>query len=127
MPDKVRIDQWLWATRHLKSRSLATAAAKAGHVRINGEPVKPSSPVRIGDEIRLRINGQEKILLVTKLIIKRVGAPEASQCYTDNTPERVKVYMPNLFIRERGAGRPTKKERREMERLRGMDSNWGRL
>lgn len=127
MADKVRIDVWLWATRHLKSRSLATAAAKAGHVRINSEPVKPSTPVRVGDEVRLRLHGQEKILVVTKLIVKRVGAPEAVTCYTDNTPERVKVYMPNLFKRERGAGRPTKKERREMDRLRGLDSNWGHL
>lgn len=127
MTDKVRIDVWLWSTRQLKSRSLATGAAKAGHVRINKEPVKPSSPVRVGDEVRLRINGFDKILKVDKLIVKRVGAPEAQKCYTDLTPERPKVYMPNLFVRERGAGRPTKKERREMDRLRGLDANWGRM
>lgn len=126
MSEKVRVDVWLWATRQLKTRSLATATVKAGHVRINKEPVKPASPVKVGDEIRLRINGFDKILIVTGLIKKRTSAPIAQQNYEDITPERPKVYMPNLFYRERGAGRPTKKERREMDRLRGLDANWGR-
>ena len=126
MSDKVRIDAWLWATRQLKTRSLATAAAKAGHVRINGEPVKPATAVKIGDEVRLRINGFDKILIVTGLITKRTSAPMAQQNYEDRTPERPRVYMPDLFFRDKGTGRPTKKERREMDRLRGLDANWGR-
>ncbi|WP_054952949.1 RNA-binding S4 domain-containing protein [Flaviflexus massiliensis] len=124
--DSVRVDVWLWAVRQLKTRTLATTAAKAGHVRVNGETAKPSQKVKVGDEVRLRIEGQDRILEVTKLILKRTSAPLAQECYINHTPERPKVYLPPLFHRDRGAGRPTKKERREMDRLRGMDANWGR-
>lgn len=127
MSESVRVDVWLWAVRQLKTRTLATNAAKAGHVRVNGEPAKPSQKVKVGDEVRLRIEGQDRILEVTKLIFKRTSAPLAQECYINHTPERPKVYLPPQFIRERGAGRPTKKERREMDRLRGLEANWGRL
>ena len=83
--------------------------------------------MKVGDEVRLRIEGMDRILEVTKLIVKRTSAPIAQQCYINHTPERQRVYMPPLFKRERGAGRPTKKERRELDRLRGLEANWGRL
>lgn len=122
----VRIDQWLWAVRQTKTRSAATAACRAGHVRINDQPVKAATKVNVGDTVRYRVQGFDRILVVQKLIAKRVGAPIARECYLDLTPMRPKVYLP-VFRREPGTGRPTKKERRELDRLTGRDSNWGRL
>lgn len=121
--DKVRVDVWLWATRQLKTRSLATQAARAGHVRIEGLPVKAATPVRIGDEVRLRVQGFDRILRVKALPKKRLGAPLAVQCYDDLTPERP-TYFPPPAMRDRGTGRPTKKERRQLEALRGEE--WAR-
>ena len=110
---------WLWATRQLKSRSLATAAARAGHVRINGETAKAAAPVRVGDEVRLRVYGFDRILTVLALPRKRLGAPAAQKCYKDLSPERPR-YIP-IAVRDKGAGRPTKKERRQLEQLRGEE------
>ncbi len=118
-PAAVRVDSWLWAVRAFKTRSAATAACRAGHVRLNGNPVKASQTVVPGDTIRLRQPGFERILEVHVLIVKRVGAEAASKCYTDHTPARPPVPFLGLPQRDRGAGRPTKKDRREMERLRG--------
>lgn len=124
--DSARIDQWLWAVRQVKTRSAATAACRAGHVRINDEPVKAATKVKVGDTVRYRVQGWDRILKVRKLIVKRVGAPVARECYEDLTPERPRVYVP-VMRREQGTGRPTKKERRELDRLFGRDSNWGRM
>ena len=123
--ESVRIDVWLWSVRQCKTRSLATAECKAGHVRINGDPVKPASPVKVGDEVRYRVEGFDRILRVTKLLKKRVGAPVAATCYEDLTPVRPRVPMPPVMRREPGTGRPTKKERRELDRLLGYDPNFG--
>ena len=123
--ESVRIDVWLWSVRQCKTRSLATAECKAGHVRINGDPVKPASPVKVGDEVRYRMNSFDHILRVTKLLKKRVGAPVAATCYEDLTPVRPRVAMPPVMRREPGTGRPTKKERRELDRLLGYDPNFG--
>ncbi|MDN6486128.1 MAG: RNA-binding S4 domain-containing protein [Ancrocorticia sp.] len=122
--DSVRIDVWLWSVRQCKTRSLATAECKAGHVRINGEPIKPASPVKVGDEVRYRFEGFDRILRVTKLLKKRVGAPVAATCYEDLSPVRPRVAMPPVLRREPGTGRPTKKERRELARLLGYDPNF---
>ena len=121
----VRVDVWLWAVRQCKTRSLATNEVKAGHVRVNGEPVKPATKVKVGDEVRYRVAGFDRILLVKGLLTKRVGAKIAVECYTDLTPERPKVYVP-VARRDPGTGRPTKKERRELDRFFGRDANWGR-
>lgn len=126
MSESVRIDVWLWAVRQTKTRSLATSECKAGHVRINGETAKPASKVSVGDEVRYRFQGFDRILKVTGLIVKRTSAPIAAQNYEDLTPERPKVYVP-VMRRDPGAGRPTKKERRELDRLFGRDSNFGHL
>src|SRR6187402_3417553 len=85
-PGSVRVDSWIWAVRLVKSRSLATAACRAGHVKVNGERAKAAQPVRIGDEIRVRESGFDKIVVVGALLAKRVGAPVAAASYTDLTP-----------------------------------------
>lgn len=127
MSESVRVDVWLWAVRQLKTRTMATSACRAGHVRVNGSPVKASHKIKVGDEVRLRIEGMDRILEVTKLILKRTSAPVAQECYINHTPERPRVFIPPVFSRDRGTGRPTKKERRELDRLRGIEANWGRL
>jgi ribosome-associated heat shock protein Hsp15 len=114
----VRIDAWLWAIRAFKTRSAATAACRAGHVRLNGRPVKAAQTVVPGDTVRLRQSGFERILEVRALLAKRVGAEAAARCYTDLSPERPKVSVPQVPVRDRGAGRPTKRDRRQLDRLR---------
>ncbi|MFD5555831.1 RNA-binding S4 domain-containing protein [Streptomyces sp. NPDC127068] len=115
----VRVDSWIWSVRLVKSRSLAAAACRGGHVRVNGERVKPAHGVRVGDEVRLRHAGRERIVIVKRVLRKRVGAPVAVEAYVDNSPpppprEAVAV----AGVRDRGTGRPTKRDRRDMERLR---------
>lgn len=116
----VRVDSWTWAVRLFKTRSLATAACRAGHVRVNGDRAKAAQSVKIGDEVRVRSAGFDTIVVVTRIVAKRVGAAVAVECYTDLTPPpppREEVAL--LPIRDRGTGRPTKRERRELEELRG--------
>ncbi|OMH36882.1 RNA-binding S4 domain-containing protein [Tersicoccus sp. Bi-70] len=115
----VRVDAWLWAVRLYKTRSAATAACRAGHVRIDGNPAKAAQTVVPGTTVRVRQEGFDRTLEVTRLIAKRVGAPVAQQCYIDHTPARPRVVIPQVPVRDRGTGRPTKRDRREMERLRG--------
>ncbi|QDY66187.1 RNA-binding S4 domain-containing protein [Glutamicibacter halophytocola] len=115
---KVRLDAWLWSVRIYKTRSAATAACRAGHVRLNGDPVKASQNVVAGDRLRVRKDGFDRDLEITGLLSKRVSAPVATKCYLDHTPPRERVVIPQVPVRERGAGRPTKKDRREMDRLR---------
>jgi len=120
--DSARVDSWLWAVRVFKTRSLATAACRAGHVKVNGDRAKAAQPVKPGDEVRIRIAGFDRVLEVRQPIVKRVAATVAAVSYIDNspplpTPEEVAL-APR---RDRGAGRPTKRERREIEKLRGRD------
>lgn len=115
-----RVDSWTWAVRLFKTRSLATTACRAGHVRVNGDRAKSAQPVRIGDEVRVRTAGFDRILIVSRVVTKRVGAPVAAECFVDKTPPpppREEVAL--LPMRDRGAGRPTKRERRDIEQLRG--------
>ncbi|MCK8432439.1 RNA-binding S4 domain-containing protein [Streptomyces sp. D2-8] len=117
----VRVDSWIWSVRLVKTRSMGATACRGGHVRVNGERVKPAHAVRVGDEVRLRHEGRERVVVVTRLIRKRVGAPVATQCYIDNSPPPPpREAVAPAGIRDRGAGRPTKRDRREMERLRGV-------
>ena len=120
MADSARVDSWLWAIRVFKTRSAATAACRAGHVKVNGDRAKAAQPVKRGDEVRIRIDGFDRILVMREPLVKRVGAPVAAAAYEDispplPTPEEVAL-APR---RDRGAGRPTKRERREIEKLRG--------
>jgi ribosome-associated heat shock protein Hsp15 len=119
--ESVRIDSWIWSVRLVKTRSMGAAACRGGHVRVNGERVKPAYNVHVGDEVRLRHEGRERIVVVKRLIRKRVGAPVAVQCYVDNSPPPPpREAVAPAGVRDRGAGRPTKRDRREMERLRGL-------
>ena len=116
----VRIDAWLWAVRQFKTRSAATAACRAGHVRVNGERAKAAQQVRPGDEVRVRIEGFDRMLIVRQTLVKRVSAAMAATALEDRTPPpppRETVAL--VAARDRGAGRPTKRERRDLERLRG--------
>ena len=120
MSDTGRVDSWLWAVRILKTRSAATAASKAGHVTVNDERAKPAQTVRVGDVVRVRLDGDERVLQVRRLIAKRVGASVAAECYLDLTPPKPpKEERVLTVVRDRGAGRPTKRDRRVIERLMG--------
>ncbi len=116
----MRLDVWLWNVRQFRSRSLATAAVRAGHVRVNGNPVKASFQVAVGQTVRVRVHGFDRVLEVVSLPPKRLGAPEAVKCYIDHSPPRPKIYG-GLPRRDPGTGRPTKKERRQLEKLRGAE------
>ena len=116
----VRIDSWVWAVRLTKTRSQATTACRAGHVRVNGQAAKAALPVRVGDEVRVRLHGFDKVYRVTGLATRRGSATEAAKHFEDLTPPPPpRVERPAAIIRDRGAGRPTKRERREIDRLRG--------
>lgn len=115
-----RVDSWIWAVRLAKTRSAATAACRAGHVQVNGERAKAAQPVHIGDEVRLRNTDLERTVQVARLVAKRVGASVAVECLVDLTPPPPpKEEVAATIQRDRGAGRPTKRERRDLEKLRG--------
>jgi ribosome-associated heat shock protein Hsp15 len=116
----VRVDAWIWSVRLAKTRSAAGTACRAGHVRVNGERAKPAQLVRPGDEVRVRQEGRERIVIVRKTIAKRVGAPVAAECLIDKSPPPPpRELVAAVPVRDRGTGRPTKRDRREMDRLRG--------
>lgn len=118
-----RADAWVWAVRFAKTRSQATAACRAGHVRVNGERAKASTPVRVGDQVEARMGDRVRIVEVRQLLIKRVGAPVAQAAYVDHSPPPPpREYVAPPAVRDRGAGRPTKRERRQIDRLRGRRS-----
>lgn len=120
----VRLDAWLWAVRVFKTRSLASSEVKAGHVRIKGEAAKPSQKIRPGDTITVRYPGWERVLIVRKTLAKRVGAPVAVTCYEDiSAPKPAYLTSGALPRRERGSGRPTKTERRALDKLRGYQKD----
>jgi ribosome-associated heat shock protein Hsp15 len=124
--EKVRIDKWLWSIRVFKSRTLATDACKGGKVKIKGEAVKASYMMVVGEIITVRKDGFNFEYKALELIEKRVGAPIAATCYEDVTTEEEKNKYNAWFnnslktneIRERGTGRPTKRERREIDRFK---------
>lgn len=113
----VRVDQWVWAVRLFKTRTAAAQACRAGHVKINDVAVKPAQPVVVGDRVRVWANHREHIVEVTQLLSKRVGAPVARTAYIDHSPPP--PVIPPMPRRDRGAGRPTKRERRQLNRLMG--------
>ncbi|MET8410019.1 RNA-binding S4 domain-containing protein [Streptomyces sp. NPDC005195] len=119
--ESVRVDSWIWSVRLVKTRSMGATACRGGHVRVNGERVKPAYAVRVGDEVRLRHDGRERIVVVKRVIRKRVGPPVAAECFVDNSPPPPpREAVAPAGVRDRGAGRPTKRDRRDMERLRGL-------
>ncbi|NJC25029.1 RNA-binding S4 domain-containing protein [Neolewinella antarctica] len=126
--EKVRIDKWLWAVRIFKSRTLAGDTVRGNKVRINGTVVKPSTTVTVGDRVAVVRNGFNMDYEVLKILEKRVGAPIAITAYQDHTPEEELTKYKDWFVgrkgsefREKGAGRPTKRERREIDSFKEED------
>lgn len=116
--ESTRIDVWLWAVRLFKTRSASTTACRGGRVRVNGAAVKASTTVKVGDRVEAFVE-RDRILEVVRVIDKRVGAPIAATCFIDHSPPAPVVRRePRVAVRERGSGRPTKRERREIDRLR---------
>ena len=124
---KLRIDKYLWAIRAFKTRTLATDACKAGRVKLDGNNVKASHEVKIGETYHVSKGTERRQLKVTGLLYNRVDAKTAVNFYEDVTPvEHTQVFKSMfdspLLRRDRGAGRPTKKERRDIDDLMGEDS-----
>ena len=115
-----RVDRWLWAVRLYKSRAAATEACRGGHVRVNDAPAKPATTVRVGDRVEAQAPGRLRVFEVVRIIDKRVGAPLAAECVVDHSPPpppREEAVIP-AFLRDPGAGRPTKRDRRQLDRFR---------
>jgi ribosome-associated heat shock protein Hsp15 len=115
---ETRVDRWLCAVRLLKTRPLATRLCDGGHVRVNGVPAKPSTKVRAGDRVEALIAGRDRIVEVVRAIDTRVGAPVAATCYVDHSPTPTVTEVRPGIMAVRGEGRPSKRLRRELERLR---------
>jgi ribosome-associated heat shock protein Hsp15 len=118
--ESVRVDRWLWAVRVTKTRAAASDACSGGHVQVNGAPAKPATKVHVGDRVTARLGGRERDLEVVQLLEKRVGAPAAADALIDRSPPPPprELAAPAL-VRDPGAGRPTKRDRRAIDRLRG--------
>jgi ribosome-associated heat shock protein Hsp15 len=118
--DKVRVDRWLWAVRLVKTRSGAAQACRAGHVQVNGARAKPASPVKVGDTVRLRAGDRERVVEAVRLLETRVGAELAATCLIDRSPPPPpRDPLARQGYRPAGAGRPTKRQRRDLDRARG--------
>ncbi|MES2660151.1 MAG: RNA-binding S4 domain-containing protein [Verrucomicrobiota bacterium] len=124
MSESSRADKWLWATRFFKTRGLAAEACANGKVKRNGHPMKPSSPMQPGDllEIPFFEGPGVRHISVKAVIEKRVGAPEAQACYEDLTKpeiyEALKLWQ--TAKQEAAKGRPTKRDRREIDKIHGF-------
>lgn len=122
--EPVRVDAWVWAVRLTKTRSEAADACRGGHLKVNGVPVKPAQKIVPGDRVRLWHNHRQYEVEVHHTISKRVGAAIARTCYIDHSPPPPsKELLASLPQRDRGAGRPTKRERRDTDRLRGISKH----
>lgn len=118
--DTTRVDRWVWAVRLYKTRSAATDACRGGHVRVNDSPAKPATPVRVGDRVTATVHGRVRILEVVQVIDKRVGAALAADCVVDHSPPAPPRELDApAFVRDPSAGRPTKRDRRQIDRFRG--------
>jgi ribosome-associated heat shock protein Hsp15 len=121
-PASVRLDKWLWAVRLFRSRSSATAACQAGHVKWEGGRVKPSREVHVGETYTLVTGGLQRTIQVTELLQQRLGAAAVAAYVLDLTPpeeiERARqARLENSVVFPAGSGRPTKKQRRQLESL----------
>jgi ribosome-associated heat shock protein Hsp15 len=116
--ESTRVDRWLWAVRLVKTRPDAAAACRGGHVRVNDRPAKPATAVSPGDEVKARVGDGTKVVEVVRVIQKRVGATDAATCYLDRTPKPPPETVIPIAARDRGAGRPTKRDRRLLDKLR---------
>jgi ribosome-associated heat shock protein Hsp15 len=116
--ETTRVDRWLWAVRLTKTRPDAATACRGGHVRVNDRPAKPSTTVVPGDEVRALVGDTTRIVQVVRTIEKRVGAADAVTCYLDRTPKPPPTVAVPVAARDRGAGRPTKRDRRALDKWR---------
>ena len=121
---KLRIDKWLWAVRLFKTRALAKEACDGGKVKIDSTAAKAAYLVKIGQTIHFSNQGNKKIVKVTRLLEKRAGAEIALACYEDLTPPELNpktnpAFFYNFEVRDKGVGRPTKRQRREIDRFKG--------
>jgi ribosome-associated heat shock protein Hsp15 len=121
--ESVRIDKWLWAVRIFKTRSSAADACRKGKVSVNGVDVRPSRIVRVGEVVALRQSPIVRTFMVKGLLEKRVGAKIAGDFVTELTPEaefeKLRLARSDSFgFRDKGSGRPTKRERRSIEKLK---------
>jgi ribosome-associated heat shock protein Hsp15 len=127
MSEKLRIDKYLWAIRIFKTRSLATAACDSGKVKFKGASVKPSRNVAEGDEYEIKTEARRWHIKVTSLLYNRVAYPEAIKHYVDLTPQeeldRMKFQSVSFHTGKRQSkiGRPTRKQRKEMDDFFGDD------
>ena len=124
--EKLRLDKWLWAARFFKTRSLAKAAIEGGKVQLDGQRVKVSKEILVGDELKIRQGWDEKVVRVLALSDQRRGAPEASLLY-EETPESIARRESEAAVRKAAGGmierperRPTKKQRRQIHRFRDL-------
>ena len=124
--EKLRLDKWLWAARFFKTRSLAKAAIEGGKVQLDGQRVKVSKEILVGDELKIRQGWDEKVVRVLALSDQRRGAPQASQLYEETT-ESVARREAEAAARKAAGGmierperRPTKKQRRQIHRFRDL-------
>ena len=123
-PARIRVDKWLWHARFFKSRGLAGDLASSGHLRINGDKAdKASASVKPGDVLTFPKGNHVRVIQVDAIGTRRGPAPEAQALYTDLDPpqRRPKDIAPVQAEREQGSGRPTKRERREIDALRRSD------
>lgn len=128
MLKKVRVDKWLWSVRIFKSRSQATDACKSGKVKIDDVKLKPSYLLQRGEILQVRKEGFNLVIKVVDLLEKRVSATLAEPCYKNLTPEDELNKYKDWYIgkaaperREKGAGRPTKRERRTLDDFKGRE------
>jgi ribosome-associated heat shock protein Hsp15 len=120
--EKLRIDKYLWAIRAFKTRSIATEACKAGRVKLNGQNLKPSHVVKVGEVYTVQKGSDKKVVEVVALLERRVDAKTAINFYKDLTPVEETLAYKSMFhsptlSRDRGTGRPTKRDRREIDEL----------
>jgi len=121
--EKLRIDKYLWAIRIFKTRTLATEACKAGRVKLDGQNIKPSHEVKVGEVYQVSKGPERKVIRVTGLLENRMDAKSVVGFFTDETPVEQTAQFKSMFHapvlkRDRGTGRPTKRDRREIDDMK---------
>jgi len=122
--EKLRIDKYLWAIRLFKTRTLATEACKAGRIKLDGQNIKPSHEVKVGEVYQVSKGIERKVIRVTGLLENRMDAKSVINFFADETPVEQTLQFKSMFQapvlkRDRGTGRPTKRDRREIDDMQG--------
>lgn len=125
MAAAVRVDVWLWAVRVFRTRTASTTACASGNVRVNDLIAKPSRTIVAGDRVTAKVGSRQRVLEVVETPKKRVGAGPAAEAVIDYSPppEPRPGRAPKSAVRLPGAGRPTKRDRRQIDKLRGRDDD----